>query len=212
MTTIAAVRGIEKLTPPELRKLVDVALGLGMDPDHLAAVISFETGGTFSPSIKNPGSSATGLIQFMESTARRLGTTTAELAGMSVIEQLDWVARYFASWSGRLHSVADVYMAVFAPVGVGQAESFVLYADPTAAYQANKGLDSNGDGTITKGEAASRPAGILWSAQQRARIEVSEYSYAQGQPLEGSTGGGAFAVGAVLLGGALWLVLKGRRA
>ena len=38
---------------------------------------------------------ATGLIQFLPSTARGLGTTTDALAGMSSVEQLNYVEKYF---------------------------------------------------------------------------------------------------------------------
>ena len=44
---------------------------LGISEADLMAVMSFETGGTFNPNIRNAaGSGATGLIQFMPSTAR----------------------------------------------------------------------------------------------------------------------------------------------
>ena len=48
---------------------------LGISEADLMAVMSFETGGTFNPGIRNAaGSGATGLIQFMPSTAAGLGT------------------------------------------------------------------------------------------------------------------------------------------
>jgi hypothetical protein len=49
------------------------------------ACMAFEKGETFSPCVKNPGSSATGLIQFMSSTAKSLGTTTNDLCKMSAV-------------------------------------------------------------------------------------------------------------------------------
>lgn len=205
MTSVAAVRGIENCSAEFLRRTVELCARLGMDPDHLLAVMSFETGGTFSPSIKNPGSSATGLIQFMGSTAARLGTSTAELASMSAETQLGYVEKYFAPWAGRLHTVADVYMAVFAPSGVGQPDSFALYVAPSSAYQANAPLDSDGDGTITKAEAASRPAGILYAAGSRPRIEVPEASVGPATPLQAGVGGGALVVGLAV---SIWLAIR----
>ena len=47
------------------KKLLQITTTLGMDPSHLMAAIAFETGKSFSPSIQNKTSSATGLIQFM---------------------------------------------------------------------------------------------------------------------------------------------------
>ena len=57
---------------------------LGVSEADLYAVMSFETGGTFDPGISNAaGSGATGLIQFMPSTARGLRYQHRSLAGMS---------------------------------------------------------------------------------------------------------------------------------
>jgi hypothetical protein len=57
--------------------------------------MAFETGGTFSPSQKNAaGSSVIGLIQFMSTTAKNLGTSTSELAKMTAVEQLNYVEKY----------------------------------------------------------------------------------------------------------------------
>ena len=71
-------------------KVRSVAAQLKINPDWLMAIMAFETGGTFSPSVQNAaGSSATGLIQFTSATAVGLGTTTAALARMTAVEQLD---------------------------------------------------------------------------------------------------------------------------
>jgi hypothetical protein len=47
-------------------------------------------------------------------------------------------------------------MAILWPAAVGKAASFVLFAQPSKAYDLNKGLDANDDGAVTKAEAASR--------------------------------------------------------
>ena len=62
-------------------------------------------GETFSPSIRNKGTKATGLIQFMPKTAIGLGTTIDELAGMTQVQQMDYVYTYFKSYTGRLKMV-----------------------------------------------------------------------------------------------------------
>jgi membrane-bound lytic murein transglycosylase B len=47
-------------------KIIQIGAQLEVSPDYLMACIAFETGATFSPSIKNAaGSGAVGLIQFM---------------------------------------------------------------------------------------------------------------------------------------------------
>lgn len=124
------------------------------------ACMAFETGRSFSPAVQNPRSSATGLIQFMESTARGLGTTTAKLAKMTAEDQLTYVERYFAPYSQRIQSLEDMYMAILWPKAIGKKLDYVLWskANPdwlAKTYAANKGLDLNRDGQITKYEATT---------------------------------------------------------
>jgi hypothetical protein len=141
-----------------------IASGLGCDADHLMAAMAFETGETFSPSIRNAaGSGATGLIQFMPSTAQALGTTTTGLAAMSAEQQLAFVERYFAPFRGKLATLEDVYMAILWPRAVGQPNSYVLFSrsGKPRTYQQNAGLDRDGDGNVTKQEAASVVAAKL---------------------------------------------------
>jgi hypothetical protein len=151
-----------------LDKVVSVSSDLGFDPNDLLRVIDFETAGSFSPKaqpIRKDGtkiSSATGLIQFLEETAKGLGTTTADLANMTAVEQLDYVKKYFEPFKDRIKNFGDVYMAVHWPKGVGKDDSYVMYRkdseDPKirAAYNSNKSLDTNGDGTVTRGETLAR--------------------------------------------------------
>lgn len=137
-------------------EVIILAAGLECDPSHLMAAMAFETAETFSPSIRNPASGATGLIQFMPATARALGTTTTALAAMTALAQLEFVARYFQPFTGRMRTLSDVYMAILWPRAVGKPEAAVLFAAPSTRYEQNKGLDVNRDGAVTKGEAASK--------------------------------------------------------
>ena len=135
-------------------EVVQMARRLEVDPDFLMAIMAWETDRTFQPDIRNyAGSSGTGLIQFMDSTARRLGTTTSELAGMTAEDQLRYVEAYFEPFRGRLDSLEDAYMAVLWPRAVGESSSYVLFRRPSLAYRQNSGLDSNRNGLITKWEA-----------------------------------------------------------
>ncbi|MBP5125764.1 hypothetical protein, partial [Pseudomonas protegens] len=107
-------------------KVIGISSGLSFDPNWLMAVMGFETGFTFSPSVRNPGSSATGLIQFMQTTAIGLGTTTAKLARMTAVEQLDYVQKYYdAIPASRVRNLGDAYLAVLFPPGIGRPDSYV---------------------------------------------------------------------------------------
>jgi hypothetical protein len=135
-------------------KLIQIARNIGVDPNFLISAIAFETGETFSPSIKN-ASGATGLIQFTPVTAIELGTTTDDLAAMSAVDQMDYVEKYFDPYKNRLETIEDVYMAILWPAAIGKANSFVLFGKPSAQYDRNSGLDTDKDGNVTKEEAAA---------------------------------------------------------
>lgn len=97
---------------------------LGIEPDWIMAVMNFETGGTFSPSIKNKtGSGGIGLIQFMPDTAVGLGTTTEKLAAMTQIEQLKYVEKHLNTYNGRMKNLEDVCAAVFFPTLIGKPDA-----------------------------------------------------------------------------------------
>lgn len=131
------------------------------DPSWLMACMAFETGETFSPTVRNSaGSGAIGLIQFMPGTAAALGTSIEQLAAMSAEGQLVEVEAYFKPWSGRLKSLGDVYGAILWPGMIGKPDSSVIFEkdDPARPklYLQNKGLDANADGHITKAEIVAK--------------------------------------------------------
>lgn len=131
----------------------EIAGNLGISPDFLMSCMAFETGETFSPSIKNAaGSGATGLIQFMPRTARGLGTTTEELAKMTAVKQLDYVEMYFRPHRGRLSTLEDIYMAILYPAAIGMDPEDPLFRRGAKTYEQNAGFDKNDDGVITPAE------------------------------------------------------------
>jgi hypothetical protein len=175
--TILAVKGLEANTSNRFRYAVlQMADRLAMNADYLAAVMAFETGGTFDPAIENyAGSGAVGLIQFTKMRAELAGTTREALKRMSAVQQLEYVERALATLKGRVHTLSDHYMAVFAPgKGIGVPGNTALYSAPSKSYELNAALDANGDGTITVAEATGPVASIVAAAEQRPRILVTE--------------------------------------
>ncbi len=145
------------VTPAFQARVQQIADRLGMDPAHLMAVMNFETGGTFSPSVRNgAGSGATGLIQFMPATAQAMGTSTEALARMPVAQQLEYVEKYLAPYKGKLSNLQDAYMAVLWPQAIGKSPETVLFREGTKAYQQNAGLDSERKGYVTVGDATAK--------------------------------------------------------
>ena len=149
-----------KLDKAFLDKTKDISQRIGCDYKDLLAVMNSESG--LKSTARNPKGGATGLIQFMPSTAKMLGTTTDELRKMSPTQQLDYVEKYFnmvkknAGLEGKRLSGADLYALVFMP---GRAKRDVLTsASDGKTYSYNKGLDKDGDGHISKADLQRRVA------------------------------------------------------
>lgn len=154
-----------KTNTPFIARVKEMAGKYGTTPQALLAVMHFETGGSFSSDTRNAaGSGATGLIQFMPSTAKGLGTTTEKLASLSPVEQLEWVDKYLENTplaKGGENTVEDVYMSVLYPKAVGKGSDYVLFEKGTKAYDQNRGLDHTGKGFITKADAAYKVKSFL---------------------------------------------------
>ena len=181
----AGVRGIENTSAEFREKLRGVATRIGANPRDLANVMAFETGGTFSPSVRNPKGTATGLIQFIKDTAERLGTTPQALSRMTAVDQLEYVEKYFKPYRGRgLDSEHDLYMAVLYPVAVGKGVDHVLFTRGTKNYRNNAGLDRNKDGIILAGEASSTMLASAGAKQGRKSLDHSAKAAASKSPVE----------------------------
>jgi hypothetical protein len=136
-----------------LDKVETIANKLLINPDWLMAVMYKESG--LNHKAVNSTSGATGLIQFMPSTAKGLGTSTTALKNMSNLEQLDWVYKYYRPYISKLNSYPDLYLATFFPVALGKSDDWVLKSSSQSAKliaSQNPGVDLNKDGQITVGE------------------------------------------------------------
>lgn len=143
-------------------KVTAIAHDLKCDPNALLALMNSESG--LNPSASNPNGGATGLIQFMPSTAKALGTTTAQLKNMSAYDQLDYVAKFFEKNKKTYNigdgpmSAGDLYSLVFLPA---RSNREVLTSKGEIYYKANAGLDVDGDGQITKSDLDKRVAKFM---------------------------------------------------
>jgi hypothetical protein len=136
-------------------ELQNVARRLKTDPVFLLQVMHAETAGTMRTDIQNKDTNATGLIQFMPSTARGLGTTVDALKSMNHVQQLRFVEAYFRPFSGRLNTYQDVYFATFFPAAIGRSDTWVLKTQRIGAgtiARQNPAVNINKDGQITVGE------------------------------------------------------------
>lgn len=158
-------KGLKNKSPEFIRELIAVGNRLNIDPGFLAAVMFSESG--FNHTAVNPKGGATGLIQFMPSTAKRLGISTEDLKSMTDVEQLAYVERFFKPWAGRIKTAGDLYMATFLPVFVGKPSDHIIGQldnnDIIAGkltfdkvYRYNKVFDTDKDGIIRVSDVTSR--------------------------------------------------------
>jgi hypothetical protein len=137
-----------------------IAQRLGVDPNHLMAVISFETGGTFNPASKNPYSTAIGLFQMTDKAARDMGYNSAAewyRANPTPEKQLEQLEQYLRMKGVKPgSSLSDIYVAVTGGARPGAPDSTVIYSRERTPveYAQNNIWDVNKDGIITKGELA----------------------------------------------------------
>jgi murein DD-endopeptidase MepM/ murein hydrolase activator NlpD len=170
--------GNKNFTPEVATEVLWAAGELEVDPNDLAACMSFESGGSFDPAQKNlGGGAAVGLIQFLppslEQMRRYIGLgarnksiadeikkyswdssklNRASLIAMTVKEQMRYVVLHFkAHYLKPGSTFVEMYKKIIAP----NADPDAMYVQGTRNYTQNAGLDQNKDGTITAVEAAS---------------------------------------------------------
>jgi len=134
-------------------KVANIAGKISIDPSWLMAVMYKES--ALNHRARNNYSNATGLIQFMPSTAIALGTTVDQLRQMTNIQQLDYVDKYFQPYRRRIKSYTDTYLAVFFPAAIGKPDDYILQTSNLSAgliASQNPAVDRNKDGKITKAE------------------------------------------------------------
>lgn len=142
---------VYNVTKDDLKSLMDVTNKYGIPFEYMVNLINFESGATFNPAIQN-SIGATGLIQFMPSTAIGLGTTTSALSKMTFKQQLVYVDKYLYS-SLKKHLVngkvpdtftqGDLFMTIFTPAAIGKP-NYQFSADTT---RANAGIKTPYDYT-----------------------------------------------------------------
>lgn len=167
MAELLPIPGLEKTSDAFRRKLVALASALHLSADALAGVMKIESG--FNPAATNPTGGATGLIQFMPSTAERLGTTTAALRAMRAEDQLDYVAAYYRPVASRIVDDGDHYMATFFPADLGKPRTTVIAKKGEKVYDQNAGLDVSKDGILTVDDVKQKLEAVTGAA--RAKVQ-----------------------------------------
>lgn len=153
-----------KLSDNCLKKLDKIAAEQNMDSKDLQGLIYAESGG--NPAAMNPNGGASGIFQAMPSTLKALNkrmgrnTTPEQLRKMSAEEQMDYFNEYLKMAKEQAGykpkdkvDAGTLYSLVFLPAN---AKKEVLTTQGSKYYAANKGLDVNHDGYITKDDLARK--------------------------------------------------------
>lgn len=130
------------------KKLISTSDTLGVKPEWLLKVICKES--RANPKAINPHSKATGLIQWLPSTARDLGTSINDIYHMSIEEQFDLSIKYFRR-QNVLHKVSsyeDLYLAVFYPKAVGMNDDYIIGHMGSSVVKQNYPISKNGIITV----------------------------------------------------------------
>jgi hypothetical protein len=143
------------------QQLQSVAAAVGANPADMLAVMLNESG--TNPQQKSFANNngvpvAVGLIQFTQASANDLGTSQQALLGMTDVQQLAYVQKYYSNCNGggTYPSTGSLYLATFAPAFLknGNDADTVIFSKATSGqyYSQNTGLDHGNKGYITVGD------------------------------------------------------------
>ena len=117
----------------------------GLTRDELYEIMQGESG--FNTRAVNSNTGASGLFQFMPTTARELGYTTAQIQNMTPAQQLEVYDQYLDRWNYDGSNHLGIMQA--APAYAGRSGGSVIYARGTPAWHQNPGWRPAGGGDIT---------------------------------------------------------------
>lgn len=140
---------VYNLTPDDVGKIKSLGDKWGIPMEWLCNLMNHESAGTFNPAIQN-SIGATGLIQFLKSTAKNLGTTTDNLKSLTFQKQLEYVDKYLDGWKGQWKNRGlitngkindnfqqpDLFMTIFYPAAIGKPN----FNFPESVQKANGGI------------------------------------------------------------------------
>lgn len=185
------------MNDPRADKIREVALKVGARPSLLDALINFETGGTYDPLIENPNpdSTAVGLIQINDPTAKDLfGMSASALVNKypDFDSQMDNVVLPYLQQRRRVYNAGaplfsrnDLYMAVFYPAYMNKSPDTLF---PESIQKVNPGIKTPAD----------------YARFVDARIREGTLLVSKRLPM--------IIAGTVIIGGTVWFVSRKRKS
>lgn len=187
--SVPGVSGIAQVPVKALRLLCKIARRNGWAVDGMAAAIAHESG--WNPRAQNPGGSrATGLLQWIPSTARALfDLSVDQIRELSIEKQLPLAERYWkAASQGR--QIGDLDFLILG-LGAGNVpggyradleDDVVLYPAGSAGARGNPGLQDP-EGNITVGNARAALRGMLATRVSRIHVPSTDPAAEAAGPL-----------------------------
>lgn len=131
---------LNKYTDPKTatefyKALTGMAARLRTHPDFLMMCFYFES--RLNPSFQTSKHNGTGFLQLSEGEIKKLGTTPHRLAMMGGVDQLRYLEKYLAPFSGDMTSLTETYFACFYQDGVCASDGY-YFRLPTKYQTANK--------------------------------------------------------------------------
>ena len=140
-------------------KVTEVAARIGANPEDLWQVIQYESQGNpkaIGPKPKS-GKPGVGILQFMESTARNLGTTQEDLLKMTAEQQLPYVEKYFQDIKRRhkldKFNLRQLYASVMAGTphaGLDYGDGYTTVGKVVKTIEGRKKAEGAGDKPVVE--------------------------------------------------------------
>jgi hypothetical protein len=152
--------GIRKMKDSNIPIIANYAKQKGYDVENYVSFMLLETALQMSEKTRNPTSSASGLCQLMDYSAKSDGISIHAFRNMSASQQLNQCEVYLKKRDPKNKRFSDLgvlYTIIAAPKYKYSSDDTVVYRKGTLAYHYNKVWDvkdRNGvrDGVIKKGE------------------------------------------------------------
>lgn len=114
-----------------------------------------------------------GMKEFPKSTPQTKGTLERynalnklklQYAKMGELNQLDKVKKYLSASANRITTPSEIYLQVFAPIGIGKPGDYVLYKKDGAGYENNSSMDTNPKDPSNKGITRDELLARYWKS------------------------------------------------
>jgi hypothetical protein len=164
LSILKSYKMINKFTKEERIKVREICKRQGIKSKWLYKIFRIESGGNpkavnyqkgdnINPYERMLKGRATGIIQWLPSSAITCGTSTKDLYKMSILQQLDYVERYMilATNEKEIKSFGDFYLVFFRPDGIGKPNNYILGHKNSRVVKDNIHFMNN-DSTITVGD------------------------------------------------------------